>query len=128
MSALNKSTLVHHNGTGASEVAKLLSNHAALVGDGGDGSYTIFFKDSFDKLPPSKQVASALFLQRVKAELESEKAWLTPSELTQLLDLPMGSVYPALRKLEQESVIENQNGVYRIPGTEFSKLKRVLRE
>ncbi|USZ67837.1 hypothetical protein NGM10_14020 [Halorussus salilacus] len=128
MSALHESSLVHHNGTSAGEVADLLSNHAALVTEGEDGSYTVFFKEPFEELPPRKRVATALFLQRVRAELESESAWLTPSELTQWLDLPMGVVYPALRHLERQSVVENRNGLYRIPGTEFSKLKRVLRE
>ncbi|WP_162224566.1 single stranded DNA-binding domain-containing protein [Halorussus amylolyticus] len=127
MSTLDKTPLVHHNGTSADEIATLVSNHAALVGDGEDGSYTVFFKDSFENLPPQKRVATALFLQRVKAELESESPWVAPSELTQLLDASMGTVYPALRHLEQESVVENRNGVYRIPGTEFSKLKSVLR-
>lgn len=128
MSTLDKSPLIHHNGTSATEVANLLSEHAALVSDGEDGSYTVFFKDSFEELPPRKRVATALFLKRVKAELESESAWLTPSELTQLLDSSMGMVYPALRHLEQESVVENRNGLYRIPGTEFSKLKGIIRE
>lgn len=127
MSILNDSTLVHQNGTSATEIAERLSDYAALVSDGTNSSYSIFFKDSFDDLSPSKQVATTLFLQRVKAELETESPWLTPSELTKRTDLSMSEVYPALRRLERESVVENQNGLYRIPGTEFSKLKSIIR-
>lgn len=128
MSTLHKSHLVHENGTSADEIADLLSEHAALVSDGSDGSYTVFFKETFYDLPPSKRVAIALFVQRVKAELESNTSGLNPSELSQLTELPMSEAYPALRYLEQKNVVENQNGVYRIPGTEFSKLKGILRD
>lgn len=127
MSILNDSTLVHHNGTSAGDIAEQLSDYAALVSDGTESSYSIFFKDSFRDLPASKQVAITLFLQRVKSELETESPWLTPTELTKRTDLSMSQVYPALRHLERKSVVENQNGLYRIPGTEFSKLKSVIR-
>lgn len=127
MSTLDKTPLVHENGTSAGEIAELLSEHAALVSDGPSGSYTVFFKDSFYDLPASKRVAIALFVQRVKAELDSTTSWVDPSELARLTELSMNEAYPALRQLERTGVVENRNGVYRIPGTEFSKLKSVLR-
>lgn len=128
MSTLDETDLVHENGTSADEIADMLSEHAALVSAVSGGSYTVFFKDSFYDLHPSKRVAVALFVRRVKAELESTTPWLNPSELAGLTDLSMNEAYPALRYLEREGVVENRNGAYRIPGTEFSKLKGVLRD
>lgn len=128
MSTLNTTSLVHENGTSAGDIADLLADHAALVSEGSDGSYTVFFKESFYDLRPSKRVAIALFVQRVKAELEPDTPWLNPSEITRLTELSMNEAYPALRYLERDGVVENQNGAYRIPGTEFSKLKSVLRD
>jgi predicted Rossmann fold nucleotide-binding protein DprA/Smf involved in DNA uptake len=128
MSTLDNSSLVHHNGTSADDIAERLSSYAALVTDESKDGYSIHLKDPFHDLPSTKQVAVALFLQRVKSELTTESPWLTPSELTKRTGLSMAEVYPALRQLERGSVVENQNGLYRIPGSEFSKLKSVIRE
>jgi len=128
MSTLNNSSPVHHDGTSADDIAGRLSSYVTLVSDESNDDYSIHFEDSFDDLSATKQVAVTLFLQRVKSELTTESPWLTPSELTKRTDLSMGEVYPALRQLERGSVVENQNGLYRIPGSEFSKLKSVIQD
>ncbi|MFC7044606.1 helix-turn-helix domain-containing protein [Halobacteriaceae archaeon GCM10025711] len=106
-------------------LAGLLSNYVRIGNDSG----RLVLQPAFHELTSDKQVAVVLLSQKAKTELDmAESEWLTPSDIAELSGVKKGTVYPAVRNLDDEGLAENDDGNYRIPTYNLEKTEQFIKE
>lgn len=70
----------------------------------------------FRDLTAKEKVVIVLLSQRARHELDMvETEWMTPTEISDQSGVKKGTVYPTVRELDNEGVVEDDDGSYRIP-------------
>jgi len=96
----------------------------------GSTTNTILLKPEFYKLSDSKKKI-LIYLTARKAlaflgKLEGEG--VGPTEVAKKTNIKKGTVFPAIRKLEDEGLVENDDGKYFIANHNITKIKEILDE
>jgi len=93
----------------------------------GDESGSIVPQEAYESLTNRKKVVVALLAQHALEGLEmTDQQWLTPTEIAEKSGIKKNSVYPAVRELDDDGVVESDDGSYRIPTHSLETAKRDL--
>lgn len=101
------------------------------------GSYAQIGKESgelvpnerYDDLSSKQKIVVTLLAQKVRFELDlNDQKTLSPSEISALSGVKKGTVYPSVRDLDDEGLIQGDNGEYRLPSVNLEKAKEFLPE
>ncbi|MBX0287958.1 helix-turn-helix domain-containing protein [Halomicroarcula sp. F28] len=93
----------------------------------GDESGSIVPQDAYEDLTNREQVVVVLLAQHALEGLDmADEQWLTPSQIAERSGIKKGSVYPAVRELDDADIVENDDGSYRIPTHSLESAKRHL--
>ena len=72
--------------------------------------------NAFNDLDAQQKVAVVLLAQKARFALDKvQSEWLGPSEISDVSGIKKGTVYPAVRELENDGLADNEDGKYRIP-------------
>lgn len=92
-----------------------------------DDSGRIVLASDFDTLDKRQKSIAILLAQRLLSLRNSgENPLLSPEEIGKITESGVTELYPAIRKLEQEKIISNQNGKYLIPPEKINAAKSIL--
>jgi hypothetical protein len=93
----------------------------------GSESGSLVLEDEFEDLTSHKQVTVVLLAQHALEGVGmADGQWLTPTEIAERSGVKRGTVYPAVRELDSEGIVENDDGSYRIPTHSIEAAKRFL--
>ena len=91
----------------------------------GDESGSIVPQDAYEDLTNREKVVIILLAQHALKGLDmADKQWLTPSEISERSGIKKGSVYPAVRELDDKGIVDNNDGSYQIPTHSLETAKR----
>lgn len=106
-------------------VAKTLSEFIRIGQDSGG----LYPQAAFENLNSYRKTAVVLLAQHAREALGlAETEWLTPSEIADAAAMKKGTIYPAVRKLEEMAIAENDDGSYRIPAPNLSDAQHYIKE
>lgn len=107
---------------------ELLTNLLADYVGIGSNSGSLVPTPAFEELTAKQQIAVVLLAQRARYELDMvESEQLTPSEISEDSGIKTGTIYPTIRKLEEEDIAVGNDGNYHIPPYNFTKTKQLIR-
>lgn len=93
----------------------------------GDESGSIVPQDAYEDLTNREKVVVVLLAQHALEGLDmADEQWLTPSEIAERSGIKKGSVYPAVRELDEAGIVDTDDGSYRIPTHSLETAKRHL--
>ncbi|RZH67991.1 hypothetical protein [Natrinema altunense] len=93
----------------------------------GDESGDIVPQEEFEDLTNQEKVVVVLLVQHALEGLDkTEKEFLSPTDISEQSGVKKGSVYPAVRELDDEDIAQNKEGEYRIPTHNLEAAKRHL--
>ena len=99
--------------------------------------YTRIGKQSGDLIPQDRfrdQTAKnktliVLLAQKTRSELDMvESEWMTPGEISTQSGVNQNTVYPTVRELDNEGLIEGDDGTYRIPSHSIEQVRDYIYE
>jgi len=72
---------------------------------------------AFQSLTAKQKIVLVLLSQHARHELDMvESEWMTPTEISEQSGVKKGTVYPTVRELDNEEVVEDDDdGSYRVP-------------
>lgn len=106
-----------------SKVVDLIADHIRIGADTG----RFILTPQFETLSPEHQIVVVLLGQKAREQVdEAGSDQLPPEGISQIMAEPIGQVYPVLRQLEQDGIVENRNGQYRVPARSFDQVSRML--
>lgn len=98
----------------------LLSDYIQIGKQSGD----LIPHSEFDELDSKQKVTVVLLAQRARNELDMvDGGWLTPTEISNQSGIKKNTVYPTVRQLDEEGLVENDDGKYRIPAHNLQRAK-----
>lgn len=106
-------------------LAETLSDFIRIGQDSGG----LYPRTPFTGLNSYRKTAVILLAQHAKEALGlADTEWLTPSEIAEAAGMKKGTVYPAVRKLEERGLAESDDGSYRIPAPNLADVQRYIEE
>lgn len=70
----------------------------------------------FHQLTAKGKTVIVLLSQRARKELDMvESEWLSPTSISAQSGVKKGTIYPTVRELRSEGIVEDNDGKYRIP-------------
>lgn len=106
-------------------LADILSEYIRI----GQESGGLYPRSPFADLNSYRKTAVILLAQHAKGALGlAETEWLSPSEIADASGMKKGTVYPAVRELEDRGLAENDDGSYRIPAPNLSDVQQFIKE
>lgn len=104
----------------------LVETLSPLLGIGND-SGNLVLKPAFHDLDSKEGVAVVLLAQKARHELDmAESDSLTPTEISELSGIKRGTVYPVVRDLDENGLVEANDGEYRIPTYNIERAKQFV--
>lgn len=101
----------------------LLSDYIQIGKQSGD----LIPQSEFDELDSKQKVTVVLLAQRARNELDMvDGEWLTPTEISEQSGIKKNTVYPTVRQLDEEGLVENDDGTYRIPAHNLQRAKKLI--
>lgn len=83
----------------------------------------------FRDLNSKQKVTVVLLAQHARFELGmADTEWLSPSEISELSGINKNTVYPTVRDLDANGIIEGDDGEYRIPAHSIDRAETLLQE
>jgi DNA-binding MarR family transcriptional regulator len=102
----------------------LLSNYVRIGKQSGD----LIPQQPFRDLTAKQKSIIVLLSQRARSQLEMvDSEWISPSEISEQSGIKKGTVYPTVRELENEGLVENEDGNYRVPAHGLDKTREYIR-
>ncbi|NLV08184.1 hypothetical protein GOC83_18845 [Haloarcula rubripromontorii] len=95
----------------------------------GDESGSIVPQEQFEDLTNNEKVTVVLLAQHALEGLDMTDAeWLTPTDIAKRSGVKKGSVYPAVRDLDDAGIVQNDDGSYRIPTHNLETAKQYIQQ
>lgn len=95
----------------------------------GQESGVLYPRSPYANLNSFRKTAVILLTQHAKNALGlADTEWMSPSEIAEVGGMKKGTVYPAVRQLEEEGLAESDDGTYRIPAPNLSDVRRYIEE
>ncbi|MCO8254527.1 hypothetical protein NKF26_12010 [Haladaptatus sp. AB618] len=105
----------------------LLVNTVSTYTKIGSESGELVPQKAYQALTAKEKIAVVLLAQKARYELEMvDEEWLSPTEIANLSGIKSGTVFPAVRGLEEDNYAQNDDGSYRIPTVNIEKTKQFL--
>lgn len=93
----------------------------------GEESGSIVPQEAFEDLTNKDKITVVLLAQHALEELNmADDEWLKPTSIADRGGVKKGSVYPAVRDLDDEGIVEANDGAYRIPTHNLEAAKRYI--
>ncbi|CQH65255.1 uncharacterized protein HHUB_6088 (plasmid) [Halobacterium hubeiense] len=90
----------------------LLADYIGIGKQSGD----LIPQQPFRELTAKEKVVIVLLSQRARHELDMvETEWMTPTEISDQSGVKKGTIYPTVRELDNDGIVEDDDGSYRIP-------------
>lgn len=101
----------------------LLTNYIRIGKQSGD----LIPQKPFRELTAKQKTVIVLLSQRARHELEMvESEWLSPTAISNQSGVKKGTVYPTVRELDNEGLVEDDDGNYRIPAHGLDKAREFV--
>lgn len=82
---------------------------------------------AFQELTAKQKVALVLLSQHARHELDMvESEWMSPTEISEQSGVKKGTVYPTVRELDSEGVVEDDDGSYRVPAHSLEQARQYI--
>lgn len=95
----------------------------------GSESGSLVPQSAFEELTAKQQTTVVLLAQKARYELNrAETEWLTPTEISEESGIKSGTVFPAVRDLEDDDIIVSEDGKYQIPPYNFTRAEEFIKE
>ncbi|MFU1783851.1 hypothetical protein ACM16X_21020 [Haloarcula japonica] len=95
----------------------------------GDESGSIVPQDQFEDLTNNEKVTVVLLAQHALEGLDmTDEEWLTPTDIAKRSGVKKGSVYPAVRDLDDADIVQSEEGSYRIPTHNLETAKQYIQQ
>lgn len=95
----------------------------------GNETGSLIPEDPFNELDSKGKIVIALLAQKVRYELDHvEEEWITPSGISDMTGVKKGTIYPAVRALAEDGLVEDDDGKYRVPTVKLEAAKRFLED
>jgi len=95
----------------------------------GNESGSLVPQPAFEELTAKQQITVVLLAQKARFELDrAETEWLTPTEISEESGIKSGTVFPAVRDLEDDDIVVSDDGEYRIPPYNFTRAEEFIKE
>lgn len=95
----------------------------------GSESGSLVPQPAFEDLTAKQQITVALLAQKARFELDrTETEWLTPTKISEESGIKSGTVFPAVRDLEEDDIVVSEDGEYRIPPYNFTRAEEFIKE
>lgn len=108
---------------------ELLANTVTKYTRIGNESGSLLPQSEFNDLDARGKIVVALLAEKTLHALEmSDNEWLTPTEIAEMTGIKKGTVYPAMRDLARQGLVQDEDGEYRIPTVRLEDAKRYLEE
>jgi len=86
-------------------------------------------QDHFRELTAKKKTLIVLLAQKARAELDMvDTKWMTPGEISTQSGVNQNTVYPTVRELDNEGLVESDDGAYRIPSHSIDQVRDYINE
>lgn len=86
----------------------------------------------FDGLSGEQKVIVILFAEKLRTEHMNTEYnsddYLSPNKISKLAETSMKHLYPSIQKLEQERILDYEQGRYRIDPSQIAEARNILRE
>lgn len=103
----------------------LLTNYIRIGKQSGD----LIPQKPFRDLTAKQKTIIVLLSQRARHELDMvESEWMSPTEISEQSGIKKGTVYPTVRELDNEGLVEDDDGNYRIPAHGLDKARDYIQE
>jgi len=84
-------------------------------------------QEAYEELTNRQKIVVILLAQHALEGLDmTDQKWLTPTEIAGRSGIKVNSVYPGVRELDEDDVIDNDDGSYRIPTHSLETAKQEL--
>ncbi len=101
----------------------LLTNYIRI----GKQSGNLIPQRPFRELPAKQKTVVVLLAQRARHELDMvESEWMSPTEISEQSGIKKGTVYPTVRELNNQGLVEDDDGSYRIPAHGLDKAREYI--
>lgn len=86
-------------------------------------------QDRFRDQTAKNKTLIVLLAQKARSELDMvESEWMTPGEISTQSGVNQNTVYPTVRELDNEGLIEGDDGTYRIPSHSIEQVRDYIYE
>ncbi len=86
-------------------------------------------QDRFRDQTAKNKTLIVLLAQKARSELDmAESEWMTPGEISTQSGVNQNTVYPTVRELDNEGLIEGDDGTYRIPSHSIEQVRDYIYE
>lgn len=108
------------------KLSRALKSYLRLVPD----PDRFHFENSYHQLDETGQILTVLLGQLARRELmnDSNSSSLTPMDVSKYSEIPLGRVYPKLRRLEQKGLVENSRGNYYVDVDRLNEIIQLVEE
>lgn len=104
-------------------LTELLSDYVRI----GSESGSLLPQPAFEDLTAKQKITVVLLAQKARFKLDMvESEWLTPTGISDASGIKTGTAYPSVRDLENEDIIESEDGEYHIPTYNFTAAKQFI--
>lgn len=84
-------------------------------------------KQPFHDLTAKQKTVVVLLSQHARDKLDMvESEWMSPTEISQQSGVKKGTIYPTVRELDNEGLVEDDDGSYRIPAHGLEKARKYI--
>jgi ribosomal protein S25 len=98
----------------------LLADYIRIGSDSG----AIITQPDFRDLNAREKIIVILTAQKARKELGMVEAeWMAPKDISEASGINVNTIYPAVRELEEESILDSDDGEYRIPSYNLQKVR-----
>lgn len=103
----------------------LLTRYIRIGKESGD----LIPQGPFRDLTAKQKTIIVLLSQRARHELEMvETEWMSPTDISEQSGIKKGTVYPTVREINNEGLVEDDDGKYRIPAHGLDKARDYVHE
>ena len=93
----------------------------------GEQNGALITQGAFRDLVAKQKIVVVLLAQWARFDLEiAESEWLTPTEISEQSGIKSGTVNPGVRNLDEESLVEDDGGRYRLPARNFERAREYI--
>ena len=90
----------------------------------GKQSGNLIPQDRYREITAKRKILIVLLAQRARAELDmAESKWMTPGEISEQSGVNQNTVYPTVRELDNNGLIESDDGSYRVPPHSINRVR-----
>lgn len=105
-------------------LVELLGDYIRIARGSGD----LIPEPAFNDLKARQQILVVLTAQKARTELDMvDVEWMSPKEISEASGLNPNTIYPNVRDMDNENLIEGDDGSYRLPSYKLRHVREHIR-